>query len=668
MTNSTNQKKQFSKWRRTRMLASFIALLLCFVVQAQTVQLEQYSLVKKQWQNGNEHVSYQEGNAVPYRLTLQGLPEGNNTVTISYDITGSGSANHAIDYLGDFNTTAKFDDNTNPAADILINTPFPSSGFGDLSPYNFSQTGFPGGTMYIIGGTITVVNFVEGNPGVKNSSTSATINFTIPAGGGNVVILWGGHLALDGDYPGVNDGAGGIHGSPYHMRTLTLNGRSAGHRDRSVRVGLAEECTNLPVSGSCSPAPLCESTPGGGTATFDLTQCSSSIGSNYTSIQWYDANDVAISDPKNFLAADGTQAYAILSNDCGQSDPVSVTLHVNSLPAFGSVTPVNSCDGQSNGSVSLANSVVGTDYELKSCDGTASYGTKSGTGGTLTWPGLGAGSYKIVAINTSTTCSNTSSCVTVGVNPLPSIGTITPAPTCKGTSNGTIALATSASGINYTLQSCNGASSYGTKAGTGMALNWTGLAAGEYRIVAVNVATGCSRTSSCVTVIAAICDATLTQGFYGNVNGKNCNGKTALVLMQAALGGSDKVFGVGTRSFTLKTTDLTGSKPNIFVMLPGGGTPKYLDATCQTKSGSSCITYYPTASYDNKLTWPAVPISSVNINNNLLAQTMTLFFNVKSSASLKDVTLTGNVLTFYNLDCGSSKPGGFASTQTIPYC
>jgi hypothetical protein len=216
------------------------------------------------------------------------------------------------------------------------------------------------------------------------------------------------------------------------------------------------------------------------------------------------------------------------------------------------------------------------------------------------------------------------------------------------------------------------------KAGTGTSLTWTGLPSGCYYVAATNTTTQCKSNTTQATVTNAICNTTLTQGFYGNAGGKDCNNKTAMQIITAALGGSNKTFGAGNKSFTLKPSDLSGSKPSIFKMLPGGSTPSILGAVPNTGGTAGCLANNAaangtigTASFDCKSSWQYVPIQNGgfgdgSINNVLLAQTISLFFNTKNSLTLGTVPITGNRLTFYNLACGSSTPGTFASTQTIP--
>ncbi|MCV4820721.1 hypothetical protein OFM15_32065, partial [Escherichia coli] len=48
----------------------------------------------------------------------------------------------------------------------------------------------------------------------------------------NPVLAWGGHIAWGGDW-GIGNSAGGINGSPYHMRLISFDG-SGGNQDRSL--------------------------------------------------------------------------------------------------------------------------------------------------------------------------------------------------------------------------------------------------------------------------------------------------------------------------------------------------------------------------------------------------------------------------------------------------
>jgi len=168
------------------------------------------------------------------------------------------------------------------------------------------------------------------------------------------------------------------------------------------------------------------------------------------------------------------------------------------------------------------------------------------------------------------------------------------------------------------------------------------------------------------------CDdaCTYTQGFYGNQKGTACYNNTSTVsttqLMLNAFGADlSKVFGsvANKRFFTLYKTDIQNK--NIFKMLPGAGSSKAI--------AIDAIAPYDGAYYDNQQTWYLVPIPTSGsqkgkINNMLLAQTITLWFNLRTSASLGGITLAKDtLLTAAQTTCGSGTPVGLPVKFGLPH-
>ncbi|SHN46112.1 hypothetical protein [Chitinophaga sp. CF418] len=155
------------------------------------------------------------------------------------------------------------------------------------------------------------------------------------------------------------------------------------------------------------------------------------------------------------------------------------------------------------------------------------------------------------------------------------------------------------------------------------------------------------------TITVACCaQCGYTQGFYGNPNGRACTPSgttmTAKQIMSAAVDaqpGDSVIFGLKStgKFFTLFLGDITND--NIFKMLPGGGTPLALKG-------------YATFSKTN--TWGNVPLLTNasnygKINNILLSQTMSMFFNLYLTPTLKDLQLKGDtLLTVKPIACGSN--------------
>ena len=188
----------------------------------------------------------------------------------------------------------------------------------------------------------------------------------------------------------------------------------------------------------------------------------------------------------------------------------------------------------------------------------------------------------------------------------------------------------------------------------------TGLSGGLHSVT-ITDSNGC--VTSCEITIATIpCDdahCTYTQGFYGNYGGLGCTPDYGIVnshvMMTNALtqvGGSFNFGSLNTGNyFLLKLSDVTGAgnpaQNKIYKMLPGGGSPRAL------------VGY---ATYDEYATWSdndplvAKGANKGKINNNLLSQTITLFFNLQMDQSLGGVVLESSFATAKTITCGSNEP------------
>jgi uncharacterized repeat protein (TIGR01451 family) len=200
------------------------------------------------WVNGNvgsQTGHYVEGYSIPYRCTMTDMPIGATVMlTIEYDIKHS--SKNAIDYLTNY---SRINDPshqlvfghspevidpligvtgvTGPNSSFIIPAPSsagspvpgqPTTSYNNLVGNETSN----GVRMLLFGGTITNIAYnVQGDLTVADSSTS--INVTLVTGSATEVLAWGGHIASRADWGftnGVPNSAGGISGSPYHMRLL----------------------------------------------------------------------------------------------------------------------------------------------------------------------------------------------------------------------------------------------------------------------------------------------------------------------------------------------------------------------------------------------------------------------------------------------------------------
>jgi len=196
-----------------------------------------------------------------------------------------------------------------------------------------------------------------------------------------------------------------------------------------------------------------------------------------------------------------TFSYSLTATGCFVTIPGTV----NPLPTAYSVTGGGAyCAGGSGIDVGLGGSNTGINYQLY--DGvTAVGGGLSGTGAALDF-GLqtAAGTYTIVANNTTTGCTVTmTGSAIVNMNPVPTSFTVTSAGTsyCAGGSGITIGLTGSSANVRYQLY--DGTATSGSLVpGTGSAISFGAkTAAGVYTVVATDTLYGCTST---MTGIASI--------------------------------------------------------------------------------------------------------------------------------------------------------------------
>ena len=177
---------------------------------------------------------------------MQNLTIGNHSVVIEWDVKHS-SAN-AIDFIthyqrvsesiqpcGPANHPEDIVPGCNPANFTTFDIPAPTgvnSPIPGLPENAFNALPVAQRRMTMYNGTINSMVYTnpQGDLSLAQASTRVTINFT--ASNSTVVMAWGGHIARAADW-GAGNSAGGISGSPYHTRLISLDG-SGGNQDRSL--------------------------------------------------------------------------------------------------------------------------------------------------------------------------------------------------------------------------------------------------------------------------------------------------------------------------------------------------------------------------------------------------------------------------------------------------
>jgi len=255
--------------------------------------------------------------------------------------------------------------------------------------------------------------------------------------------------------------------------------------------------------------------------------------------------------------------------------------------------------------------------------------------------------------------------VSGGRAPAPIIFRLTPkAQTCLDVNDGCILVDISGGTPPYKVQLNNGAPVQLLANET--THQFCGLAPGEYT-VHVTDANNCIVADQVTTVregpacapLPTIGHCTYTQGQYGTFNGQAClpDGSSVIArdIMVKALDAEPndfRDFGVvaNNKFFRLTLNDVAGGKEaNIYKLLPGGGN------ACALKG-------FTTFAQVN--TWGNVPLSTKpqtlgKILNTLLAQTITLYFNLSEDPTLGNETVQDTIITSKQTFCGSGivQPG-----------
>lgn len=223
------------------------------------------------WTTGNTGSSnshYAEAMSATYRAILTNLdPNSSITLTLEYDVQHSEKL--ALDYLTSYDriqphfaTFGHDQEEVNPtlgtdlfqsppeAPDNLFPIPIPSvlnSPVAGQPVASFNNVAGAGqAEMAIWNGTINNIAYVGSTPDLSDpSNQSQQIEVTFISGSnpsGTIVLAWGGHIASRTEWGFDTDGsprsAGGISGSPYHMRLKSWNLGNLGNKDLSLSIDL----------------------------------------------------------------------------------------------------------------------------------------------------------------------------------------------------------------------------------------------------------------------------------------------------------------------------------------------------------------------------------------------------------------------------------------------
>jgi hypothetical protein len=607
------------------------------------------------WVNGNAGQSnshYMEGMSIAYRCVMSSLPTGSPiTITFGYDVKHSDK--FALDYLTQyhrlephivFGHPAEPQDPTagtslNPAVFSTFAIPVPSSAGSPMpgqptTSFNSLPSGERVFTIY--GGTINSITYgAAANLSASQSEQTITIVFT--ASSATAILAWGGHIGsrLDWGYDsqGSPNSAGGISGSPYHMRLKSWSLGNLGNTDRSLSANAVIGPPDCNVSVSPASQSVCVGD------NFSIT-VSNSTGTPPFTYAW--------TGPNGFT-----------SNSSGNSASNTITI-TNAQLVNGGVYMVTVTDGAglsctSQAAITVNQAVVCniTQNTYVTCPGgTSTYSAPAA--GSYSWSVTGQASIQgsstsqnVSVVNNSNGnacngsytvhltlgvngCSSTCSMpVQIGDQSAPSLQCAASSGTCDTT---TVVWVTPSASDDcdpnpvVTFLSTTQTSNSITK-------TWSATDA-------------CGNTSQCSTTYTLISCGNeycgLTQGAYGSYGGQNCQGQNTVQQLTAALA-TNLYIGAPGHSLTLTLADINC----IVAKLPGGTTPTTIGS-----GNFSCSNYGP--------------LNQGKIANVLLAQTITLAFNMRWDVTMGGIHITDQyMLTYGSTECGQDSSQNMILTDSV---
>ena len=379
---------------------------------------------------------------------------------------------------------------------------------------------------YTVVGTNTTTSCSSNMAGSAVVTVNAIPNvYTVTGGGSYCSGTAGPHIGINGSTVGVNyllyTGTTLVGTFPGTGAALDFGAITTAGSYTVVAINATTGCT-INMTGSASiivnPLPTTFSVTGGGSYCaggpgVHVGLSGSVVGTNYslllgtTIVGGASGTGAAI----DFGYQTGAGTYTVFATNsltgCINNMTGSVTIVINALPSLFTVNGGGAyCAGASGVHIGLTGSTSGVNYQLF-LGGVVSGSVVAGTGAAIDFGFRTlAGSYTVVATNASTSCtSNMTGSVSITINPLPTIYTVTGgAPYCTGGTGTLIGLSSSNIGISYQLYNGGGISGLPI-AGTGSSLNF-GLQTltGTYTIVATNTTTGCTSTMSGSPVVSLL--------------------------------------------------------------------------------------------------------------------------------------------------------------------
>jgi hypothetical protein len=430
---------------------------------------------------GSATVTINSSPSLTYTKTDVSCNGGDGTVTI----TGTGGTpgyTFSIDG-GSFSTSNTFSGLTSGTHAIAVQDVNSCSATSTVSIQNAAPV---------------TVNIVSVNPG-DCSGTSGSITASMVGGVNDGVTPI--QYKLDGDVVRPYQSSNVFGGLAKGNYTVTI-------KDSKGCTGVSSTVSLTQVAGT---APTVFNVTGGGTRCSSSTGLSINLSGSETGVSYQlSKNGLPVGssisgtgNPIGFVVSDsgaynivGTNTTAGCNNVMNGTATVIVNASPNNYTVSGGGTRCSNSAGSFSAKVYLSNSESGVNYQLLR-DGLAVGSVRSGTGIGLSYLVSTAGTYTIQATNASSSCITTmsgSAIVAANVNP-PITASYTKyyASSCVG-GDGTITVTANGGTPSYLYSIDNKTFSSNN--------NFTGLAAGEHKIIIID-ANNCTFTYDSITVLTA---------------------------------------------------------------------------------------------------------------------------------------------------------------------
>ncbi len=362
------------------------------------------------WSNGNlnaQQAHYRENYSVPYRVRMENLPL-NTPLYIDIEYDTKHTYRHALDFLTHYQHMYPHDEFGHPEEivqpwDGVFNEPAPADiheflitapgDYGSPVPgqptdeFNEHLAHSGGDHVKMTGfyAEITGFEYLEQESlTLQQATTSVRVHFI--AHNSDAVIAWGGHIASVHYWGTDPDGdpysAGGIDGSPYHMRLVGWSFGQTGNQDRSLSAAaVSVECTEILVEADDVSVCYGESAEltaiaSGGVAPYEFTwyrldgMNEVEIGSSIVNEEPAEASVIVNpSSTTTYIVRVVDAQVPTDGEDCVGETSVTVTVHENltcSIDEYEDVSCYGAEDGQAQ--VTVTNGVEPFSYLWKDAD------------------------------------------------------------------------------------------------------------------------------------------------------------------------------------------------------------------------------------------------------------------------------------------------------------